>query len=211
MNKTIALVIEWGKFEEKHPDGSIDDFCRYQLIHKKEAVAGNTVNAALVPANADSLLMRTMGRIMRLHTVYAEFALEGTGIRSVEEFSMLNAVYQLKTPKKSEVILSCLHEISTGTDILNRLRKSGYLIERADKEDRRSKRLTITAKGEKVILHCKSRIAMLAKMMLVDMDSEDKKLCVQLLKNIEIKLAPALQRHKEQSFDEIYKSLMGDK
>ncbi|MHA4811462.1 MarR family winged helix-turn-helix transcriptional regulator [Flavitalea flava] len=208
MNKTIALVNEWGKFEEKHPDGSMDDFCRYHLIHNKAGKDGPAVNQALVPANEDSLLMRTMGRIMSLHAVYANAALEGSGIGSMEEFSMLNTVYILKNPKKSEVIHACLHEISTGTGILNRLRTQKYLTEHDDTEDKRSKRLKITAKGEKVITTCKGRIALLAKMMLIDMDTDDKKLCIQLLKNIETKFGPMLQQHKGKPFEEIYASVV---
>ena len=208
MNKTITLVNEWGKFEEKHPDGNIDDFCRYHLTHQKEEKHTGNTKSVLIPTNVDSVLMRTMGRIMLLHSIYADVALEGTGISSVEEFSMLNTVYQLKNSKKSEVIYACLHEISTGTDILNRLRKLSYLTEHDDKEDRRSKRLNITAKGEKVILNCKKQIALLAKMMLNDMDIDDKKLCIQLLKNIETKFSPILQQHKGKSFEEIYKEIV---
>jgi DNA-binding MarR family transcriptional regulator len=208
MNKTVTLVNEWGDFEKKHPEGNIDDFCRYYLAHKKEIIPEPTTHQALVPTNVDSMLMRLMGRIMLVHSIYADVALEGTGINHVEEFSMLNAVYQLKNPKKSEVIYACLHEISTGTDILNRLRKLNYLTEQDDKEDRRSKRLTITAKGEKVVLNCRNRMASLAKMMLNGMEVEDKKLCIHFLKNIEIKFAPILQQHKGKPFDEIYNSIV---
>src|ERR1700722_14183236 len=32
MNKTVELVNAWSAFEEKHPDGNMEDFCRYHLI-----------------------------------------------------------------------------------------------------------------------------------------------------------------------------------
>lgn len=210
MNKTVSLVNEWGAFEKKHPDGSIEDFCRYVLTHAKKDKQP-PVKGPLEPNSEDSMLIRLMGRIMLLHSVYADKALEGTGLNSVEEFAMLNTVLQLKHPKKSEVIQACLHEVSTGTDILNRIRKSGYLTEKDDTEDRRSKRLSITTKGEKVVTAARARVAALAKMMLNEMDPDDKKLAFQLLKPVETKFGAVIQQHKGKTFEAIFESLVKEK
>lgn len=203
MNKTVALVNEWGAFEEKYPDGDLEDFCNYFLaqLKKKKQSQGN--RDALEPGSPESMLMRLMGRIMLMHSIYADKALDATGLNSVEEFAMLNAVLQLTNPKKSEVIHACLHEVSTGTDILNRLRKSGYITEQDDKEDKRSKRLTITAKGEEILCNAKTRIAALAKMMLGEMDTEDQKLAYQILKPVETKFGTLIQQRKGARFEDI--------
>jgi DNA-binding MarR family transcriptional regulator len=202
MNKTVELVNEWGKFEAGHPQAGISDFCRHYLAGEKQSAA-NAHRDKLEPASADSVLMRIMGRLMNIHSIYSAKALEGTGLKNIEEFSMLNTVQLLDNPRKSEVIYYCLHEISTGTDILNRLKNWGYISEKEDEEDRRTKRLKITVKGKKVLSDSKTRIQRLAQLMLLDITEDDKKLCAQLLKNAEKKFTPVLQQHKEKTFDEI--------
>jgi len=203
MNKTIQLVNAWGEFETRFPDGSIDEFCRYHLKDSKTAAASGRENDPLTPGTTDSVLMRILGRIMLIHSIIADKALEGTGIDRVEEFSMLNAVYLLKDPKKSEAIHACLHEISTGTDILNRLKKRGYLTEQNDPADKRSKRVTVTPAGEKALGGAKKNIAALAKMLLGGMADDDKKICIHLLKDVETRFTPMMGGIKGKTFDEL--------
>jgi len=212
MNNTVALVNAWAAYEEKYPDGSITDFCRYHLLREKqeEPVLAAKQTGGLQPLKPEGLLFKTMGRIVRLHQLYARIALEGTGISQFEEFALLNAITHLKNPRKSDVIYATIYEMSTGTDLLNRLRKSGYITEVTDPADRRSKRVKITATGEKVLQAAVKRLSQMITMMLHDMDLDDVLLCVQLLKHLEIKFSGRWQEDKGRSFDEIYTSVMSE-
>src|SRR3569833_213481 len=146
-----------------------------------------------------------MGRINKLNIIFAAKALEGTGIDQLEEFGMLLTVRRLKAPRKTEIIYSNIFELSSGTDMLNRLRKKGFIKEYADKVDRRSKRISLTAAGEKIIDVCADRMQKCAGMMLAEMNEDDIRLCTQLLKNVEIKFAALWQQNSSASFQEIYK------
>jgi len=212
MNKTVALVNAWAAYEEKYPDGSITDFCRYHLLRQKQEEQADIVQQAggLQPLKPEGLLFKTMGRIVRLHQLYARIALEGTGISQFEEFALLHAITQLKNPRKSDVVYATIYEMSTGTDLLNRLRKSGYITEVTDPADRRSKRVKITAAGEKVLQAAVKRLSQMITMMLHDMDLDDVLLCVQLLKRLEIKFSGRWPEDKGRSFDEIYTSVMSE-
>ena len=204
MNKTIELVNLWGAFEEQHPNGSIDDFCRYQLSHQKEKIKEGKEERGLLPQSTDTILMRLLSRIVKLHAIYTVAALEGTGLHQVEEFTLLNTIKFLKEPRKTEVIYTCLQELSTGTDMLNRLKKNGLFTESDDKDDRRSKRLKLTEAGEEALEKSQQRIKQLAEVMLHDMSANDKKLCLQLLKGVEEKFTGLWQGHKGRAFGEIY-------
>jgi hypothetical protein len=46
-------------------------------------------------------------------------------------------------------------------------------------------------------------------MILNDMSEDDKALCIQLLKNIEVKFSALWQKHKTKEFDEIFEDLIG--
>lgn len=211
MNKAVALINAWGNFDDNHPESSLEDFCRHYLAHqqRKPDVTPPTPTPPFLPVSTDGKLMRLIGRIFKVHTIYTTAALEGTGISNIDEYALLNTITQLQDPRKTEVIYTALQELSTGTDKLNRLKKLGYLTEHEDKEDKRSKRLKITAKGEKVLELCRKRISRLAVMMLHEVPEEDKLLCLQLLGGVETRFTDIWQSHKGKSFDEIFKEVVG--
>jgi DNA-binding MarR family transcriptional regulator len=205
MNKTVTLVKEWGEFEIKHPDGNIDDFCRYYLAQKKEKKVKEPLVGGVIPSSNDGLLLKIIGRISKLNMSYANMALKGTDLNQIEEFGILATIKQEKNPKKTEVIYANLFELSSGTDMLTRMKKRGLIKEYDDKEDKRSKRIELTAKGEKVAELCLERILKNAKMLMHNLTDDEKELCIQLLKSTEMKFSALWQQHKGKSFDEVYK------
>jgi DNA-binding MarR family transcriptional regulator len=208
MNKTVELVNEWASFEQRHPDADIADFCRHYLISQREKDKKIPLEGGDIPWHPNGLLLKMMGRINKLNIIFAAKALEGTGVDQLEEFGMLLTVRRLKTPRKTEIIYANIFELSSGTDMLNRLRKKGFVKEHADKEDGRSKRVSLTSAGEKVIDTCAQRMMKCAGMMLADMNEDDIRLCTQLLKNVEIKFAALWQQYKGATFQEIYDQTM---
>ena len=211
MNKTVELVNKWAEFEEKHPDGSIEDFCRYLLIHKRESENKAPLVGGVVPFNTPGLLLKIMGRIHKINVAYAAMALEGTGVGQLEEFGTLLSIQQHTGMRKTEIIYSNLFELSSGTDMLARMIKKGFIEETPDKEDKRAKRLKLTPAGEKVIEACKKRITKVAAMMMLDVAEDDQKLCIKLLKGVEQKFSAVLQQHKGTRFDKIYDEVAGVK
>jgi DNA-binding MarR family transcriptional regulator len=209
MDKTIELVNLWAAFYGQFPQASIEDFCRHRLAHEKaEAKKAHLPAGGFLPTTIDGNLMRQIGRIFKLHSFYSSIALSETELKSIEEFSLLNIIYHLKEPRKTEAIFTGLYELSTGIDMLKRLKKLGYLSEYADSEDKRSKRLKVTPLGEKVLTASKERVMKLAEMMFFDLSDDHKLLCFQLLKSVEEKFAGNLQIHKNKKFEDIYTEMM---
>jgi len=209
MRKVVELITEWGSFDEQHPEGSIEEFCRYYLIQK--AGEGDKVAQQPmfpVPVPVDFALMRLTNRIVKLHTIYAVAATAGTGINTSEEFSLLNAIDSLNEPRKTVAIYTALFELSTGTDMLNRLKKIGFIIEYDDTEDRRSKRVKITPKGYKALAICRKRMTQLAEMEFHDLTSDEKKICIRLLSSVDTKFSGLWQSHKGKDFEDIYKDVV---
>jgi DNA-binding MarR family transcriptional regulator len=209
MEKTIELVNRWGEFVRSHPEGEIEDFCRHYLAQRHQKETKGILVGGVVPAVADALLLKIIGRISKLNMNYANLALKGTGLNQIEEFGILVKIKQEKNPKKTEVIYANLFELSSGTDMLTRMKKRGLIKEYDDKEDKRSKRLELTTKGEKTVDACKERILMNATMLMKDLTDDDKQLCIQLLKNVEIKFSALWQKHKGRTFEEIFKEVVG--
>jgi DNA-binding MarR family transcriptional regulator len=211
MNKTIALVNEWGDFEARHPDADIDDFCRHYLARQRQQKIKGPIVGGVVPPIADGLLLKLIGRINKLNMSYANAALEGTGLFQVEELGILLTIRQEKNPRKTDIIYANLFELSSGTDMLNRMKKRGLIKEYDDKTDKRSKRIELTAAGEKATGAAMTRMKKVAGMMTNDLTEDDKQLCIQLLKNVEIKYSGYWQQHKGKPFDDVYDEVMEER
>ncbi|WP_316811083.1 MarR family winged helix-turn-helix transcriptional regulator [Pedobacter heparinus] len=211
MNKTVEIVNQWGQYEQQFPKGTIADFCRHYLAHQQQNKTDGVLVGGVVPSLIDGLLMKIIGRISKLNMAYANMALKGTELNQIEEFGILQTIRKEKNPKKTEVIYGNLFELSSGTDMLNRMKKRGLIREYADDEDKRSKRIELTPKGEKAAQVGLNKIEKNARMLMNDLSADDKQLCIQLLKNIEVKFSALWQKHKGREFDDIYEEMVREK
>ncbi|HTE33891.1 MAG TPA: MarR family winged helix-turn-helix transcriptional regulator, partial [Chryseolinea sp.] len=128
-------------------------------------------------------------------------------IKQSEEFYFLSVIKNLKSPKKTEVIAHTVNERSNGLNIISNLIKQSYIVEQNDKEDRRSKRVNLTEKGDEILKQCYGRIHQVSELMFGEMTDEDVALCIQLLKNVEMKFSPLVQSHKGKRFEDIYEEV----
>jgi DNA-binding MarR family transcriptional regulator len=206
MHKTVELITRWVDFEDKHPEGTLEEFCRYYLASKREPDA-NKLFEGEMPPRKDIILIKLIDRIARLHMVYIHVALKDLKINHFEEFSLLSAIANLNHPRKTEVIYHTINEISTGLKLLGDLKKRGYITESDDPEDKRSKRLAITAKGQKVLEACYNKFSIVPQLMCSEMKADDIDLSIQLLKNIEIKFSRLYMNHKDKSFAEVVQDI----
>jgi DNA-binding MarR family transcriptional regulator len=211
MNKTVALLNQWAEFEAKHPDAAPEDFCRYFLVscRKKETLEG--LFDGELPPRSDIVMMKLIDRIARLHAIYIQIALKDLKLSHFEEFSLISAIAQLENPRKTEVIYHTINELSTGLSLLSGLIKNRVIIEYDDPEDKRSKRLRLTPKGGRLLLSCYKQFSRIPEMMLMDIPKEDLEICIQLLKNVEIKYSKLWQQHKGKPFEEVFTSVTGGK
>jgi DNA-binding MarR family transcriptional regulator len=209
-NKTAELVNEWAAFEENHPEADIGDFCRYYLVYQREKEGKELFDGAL-PPRSDIVISKLIDRISKLHMVYIHIAMDGIRINNFEEFALLNAIANLRSPRKTEVIYHTINELSTGLNLLANLRKLGYITEHDDPDDKRSKRLHLTPKGEKVLHECYLRFMRVPEMLFMEMTTQDIEVCVQLLKNVDLKFSALWQQHKGKPFEQVYEAVTGKK
>lgn len=203
VNQTVELVKLWGAFEAKHPNAGIDDFCRHQLAQNVKPENYGVPKGELRP-DLNGQLVILLRRIGKFHIAYSNKALEGTGLDQMEEFGILVTIYNQKNPIKSEAIYNNIMELSSGTNMLIRLKKRGLVSEYDDEQDKRVKRLTLTAKGEATLLKAKALVLKVAQMMVNDLSDEDKRLCIQLLTPIDRRFSGLFQKQRNKAFEDIY-------
>lgn len=207
MNKTVELVKLWGAFEEKHPDATLEDFFRHSLAKPAKAEQRPEPEGKLIP-NLDGKLIILLRRIGKFHIAYSNMGLASTELSQMEEFGILVTIYNEGNPIKSEAIFNNIMELSSGSNMLIRMKKKGLVTEYADPGDKRVKRLKVTPKGEQTLMTAKEIVLKVAEMMVRDLSDEDKRLCIQLLKPVDRRFSGMYQKQKNKSFDEIYRENM---
>jgi len=206
LNKTVELVKLWGAYEEQNPDATLDNFFRYQLSLISKTPQKTDQQEKLIP-DINGRLMILLRRIAKYHITYSNKALEGTGFDQIEEFGLLVTIFNEVNPIKSEAIYNNIIELSSGTNMLNRLKKRGLVSEYADTEDKRVKRLQVTPKGREALMIAKDKVQKVAKMMSYGLPDEDKQMCIQLLTPVNDRFNGMFQKQKNKSFDEIFREM----
>lgn len=203
MNQTVELVRLWGVYENENPNGTIENFCRHILAGSIKKEKPIQPEWQLHP-DINGALIKTISRIGKFQEIYTNKALAGTGLDQIEEFGIMSAIFNRKNPTKSEAIFTNMMELSSGTNILIRLKSKKLISEYDDTDDKRIKRLQLTKKGEKVLKEAKRQVLKVVDMLTRDMSEDDKQLCLQLLSPIESKFFPIIQKQKNKPFEEIY-------
>ena len=90
--------------------------------------------------------------LFRFAKHYIKKAFQNTSLRTLDEFGFLATLLNEESLLKNELIHKHLLEISSGTEILKRLIKNGLVQEALDENDRRAKRVSLTAKGRNEIM-----------------------------------------------------------
>jgi DNA-binding MarR family transcriptional regulator len=213
MDETMQLIQYWSEYKKINPQGSVEEFCQYHVTVTKKSSNEEIKNFnGLVPPQLDAYLIKLLGRIVQCYSVYASAALSKvSGLKQVEDFYFLNSITQLKQVKKTEVISMMLFEISSGMDIINRLRDRGLVQETISPSDKRSRLLAPTAEGKIVLQECYKQLSVVNDMIWKGMRGEDKVLCIQLLKEVEIVHSDLATKLKGKPFDEMVNVILGVK
>lgn len=204
MNKAVELINEWGKFDQEHPEADIEEFCRHYLIKKREQENQEKISDGLEPPQLENLLLKLLGRISGIGRIYAREMLSTIPEIQLEGFYYLNSIMHQGESRKTDIIKHHLSELSTGIDILNRLMSEDLIQERTDPSDKRAKLVSITEKGRQILFKCYRRMSQVGSLLFDEVSEEDRKLCVQLLKNVEIKHFKLALKVKNEGLEAVF-------
>lgn len=136
---------------------SLTDFAEYILQNqtKKEASFPSTFQIATEDAkrdyNAEVEIATLLTTMFKFTKSYVKRALQHAPIHTIDEFGFLTALLQTPSLTKTELIQRNQLEIPSGNEIIRRLLKAELLSETADLSDKRSKLVSLTEKGRKVL------------------------------------------------------------
>lgn len=202
------ILQKWADYRKDHPGSEFEDYCRFYLSSQKLKPPAHSSKIPH-PANTDALFMMAMSRSTLAFWVYMRIALKGTPLPSIESIMFCSALNNLGESRKTDVINYAMLEISTGTDILNRLIKKGFINQRIDPNDKRSKLLTLTTSGTTALKKCYKKASLARELFLEDLTEDDKKLVTQILYPLQERHSRLSVESKGKTIEEIHARIMG--
>jgi DNA-binding MarR family transcriptional regulator len=197
MRSYIEIITQWELFLSKSPTGDLEEFAHWLLEKNQERKAPQTAafNAELQDyfdkntseygySDANSEAAYLIGRLSKFIKRYTKPLFLDLGISNQDEFAILAHVDYLKESSKKKIVEENLIEMSSGIDMISRLIKKGWLIERANPVDKREKLITLTPEGAKLLQNVYIGFSTIPDI-LVDMTDEQKIFLVERLKKLD--------------------------
>ena len=209
MEEILKILQEWVEYEKTHPKSKFDDFCRYYLKKPEVAVFKPSKRDVPSPTNIDGQFLMTVSRTTLAFWVYMRIALKETPMPSIESLMICSAVNNLGESRKSDVINYAMLEISTGTDIINRLIKKGFIRQRTDPNDKRSRLLTLSDEGQSALFQSYRKASVAREILLAGLTNEDKELVAHILDPVQQKHAKLSVESKGKTIEEIHAMIFG--
>jgi DNA-binding MarR family transcriptional regulator len=182
MKQHIQLLTQYDSFIEENPKANLEDF--YVFMNNK---IQETVGESRKMAGNYNYLMRCIARITSIYQLYLRSALKDAEMEVPEGFTFLATLHFNGDMRKSELINFNLIEISTGSEILNRLKKHKLIIDKEDISDKRAKLVSITDKGQKRLLPFITTTQKLRSIIFQNISEDEVKSCLSILEPIEAK------------------------
>jgi DNA-binding MarR family transcriptional regulator len=186
MKEITKLVNEWDAFESEHSEATIEDFCRYYLVKTRQDNKNQVLGGRVTP-EINSSLGKLFGRLNAINAYYFKNSNKEHREIDLTSFGLLNSIYFRKEAKKTDAINDIFMELSTGIDVITRLKKKSLVAERNDPDDKRAKLIKLTSKGEKALNSCRADLGKISQYMYGEMNIDEKKTIFNLLSNIESK------------------------
>ena len=219
-NKITELIQKWGEYEKLNPNPEFSNFGLWLAaeneikIKSKTLLQNETHNSIKWNSAEDGLKHHhrikndeiqigiLIGRLAKYGRLYAKKALYSLNL-NLDEFTFLAAILHMKNPKKSDVIIVNLFEPTSGTEILRRLIKLNYVKESANKEDKRSKLLKLTALGEKTIYKAFNEMSTVGKLVSANLTDVQKKEAIAIMNYLNDFHVNLYLNHKEENVENL--------
>jgi len=133
----------------------------------------------------DNAIGRLFVYMSRYAKSYIKKTLEGTPIQSPEDFTCLAILLTHDSLSKSELISKNIQEKTSGTEVIRRLLFNGLVKQWDDQTDKRSKRISITESGKKLLLQVFDDMSYVGKMVTGNLSYSEKLKLQYLLQKLE--------------------------
>lgn len=149
-----------------------------------------------------------IGKLNRYVDNYAKRSLPQTMVPSIDEFTYLIVLLGMDSMTKSELIMHNAHQITSGTEIIKRLVRKGYLHEFADEKDKRSVRVSLTDLGRTAIYSTSTVTKQISELATLKLSDDELMFLVNILKKLDLFHDQVFRTHRQSDVGEVLQSLV---
>ncbi len=132
----------------------------------------------------ESVISTLIVHMNRFAKTYSKAAIIGSEFSSQEDFIYLINLKAFGEMSKMELIKRNVHEKPTGMQVINRLIRKGWVMQKMDTSDKRSKILSISTKGLSVLENQMDKIRKASKIVAGDLTHNEKMELIRLLNKL---------------------------
>ncbi|MEQ8702636.1 MAG: MarR family transcriptional regulator [Phaeodactylibacter sp.] len=137
-----------------------------------------------LPPNTDGLISMFFGFMTNYAAYYARRVFRQLDLYSFTDWAFLATLEQEEPLTKSALIQKNILEKSTGTEVLKRLNKQGYIEELPNPEDRRAKLVRLSEQGRQVVEEANALIMPMGQVVTGDLTAAEKRQLLSLLQKL---------------------------
>ena len=183
LQQVIAQFEHYEKTAATDTPLSIEAFGAYLNRHKKPRFEGQShaPHTTAIDNNIGALI----GIMYRYVKQYSKYALEDTPLSTVDEFTYMITLFVEGTMSKTAVIERNVQEKTTGSEILKRLTKRGFIVAADDPADRRSQLISLSDIGKMTMIQVMQKMGKVSKIATADLTLDEKQQLLSLLNKLD--------------------------
>lgn len=207
LNLIIELLKEVKDFEEKNHRNNItvEDFRNFlnEKFYQQENPANLSAKFNINANDFENEITKQVLLLGRYAKQLLRRGLENHENLSNEDFTYLYRLMDYDSLTKTQLIEKNGHEKQSGIEIIKRLTKNGLISESPDADDKRSVRISVTAKGKNVFKESMDDITRVSKLMCGTLSNEEKDQFLENLKKLNIFHNTIYLNKKTESIEEL--------
>lgn len=220
-NPVFELVNYFKEYTERYDNDNLAEFSTWlktklelkeslnkipvQSTHAGPQDMGNYTGQRL---QTELELARLINRLYKFSRMYHKSSLEHLDIDFPDELNLLLEIKKQGTLTKSELIESNLQETTTGTEMIKRLIRSGYLSESTNKDDKRSKMVKLTDKGTNALQEAFPKLMITSKLLGGNLNMAQKQQLIKLMEQLNEFHSTILEENRNASVEELVRKML---
>ncbi len=174
----IALIRHWQEYKSK---GFIPEFAGFGKWLSQHY---NKDNALQWAGPIDAVLSYRLAVLFSFTDKWSRLAFEAIPVRSLNDYAILKNISETGEPTKKQVAHDALLEMSTAMEIIKRMKRDGFLKEKTDPSDKRSRRVMLTTKGKALVHTLDQQLIRLSSLLVGSLDEKSKASMLQMTEKL---------------------------
>lgn len=204
--KSLLPLIERYEHENAGSD-NLQEFLRWANKDQKEDSSRNRAHLDIPPGeNLEGVLGKYIVFLYRYARTYVKKALEDTALSHFDDFAFLVTLFVDRSLSKTVLIQKNILDKSSGSEIIKRLIRQGFMEEFPSEVDKRSKMVRLTGPGTKALMQTFEKMGQVSMLISGNLNESEKILLFDLLHKLHHFHLPIFMEQRKGTIQDILES-----